>query len=72
MKKVKVKFLALATSWGYAYYRGAEAELEATDNLAGAVAAGRVQVIGDAPAAFQKKVSEIKEYHTQLKTKKDG
>jgi hypothetical protein len=70
-EKVKVKFLALATSWGYAYYRGSEAELETTENLAGAVAAGRVELIGEAPANFKKRISEIQEYHKQqLKIKK--
>ena len=61
MKKVKVRFKMLATSWGYAYYRGAEVELEPTDQLAGAVACGRVEIIGDAPADFKRKVSDIQE-----------
>jgi hypothetical protein len=71
MKTVKVKFIQLAVAWGYANHRGDVAELEATDKLAEAIAIGRVELIGEAPAAFKKKISEIQEYHKQqLKIKK--
>ena len=72
MKKVKVKFIQLAVAWGFANNRNDVAELEATDKLAEAIAIGRVELIGEAPAAFKQRISEIKEYHTQLKMKKDG
>ena len=62
MKKVKVKFIQLATSWGFGYNRGAEAELPATDQLAQAIGFGRVELLSsDAPKEFRKKIEETKE-----------
>ena len=61
MKKVKVKFIQLATSWGYAYYPGAEVELEATDRLAEAIGTGRVKLLGDGPKEFKAKIREAEE-----------
>jgi hypothetical protein len=65
MKKVKVKFIHLAVAWGFSNHRGDVVELEATDKLAEAIAIGRIELIGEAPADFKKKVVEKQEHYKQ-------
>lgn len=69
MKKIKVKFLSVAITYGFAYGKGMEAELEPSDNLALAIGRGRAEIIGDCPSDFKKQIKQIeKQYVSDLIT----